>query len=107
MPITSHSTIGPMEQVWAFGWFINRLLNQRPSTFVVVATWIMAVLSLAMLVGIPSTVIFTVASGDWLEVMFPGVVGFLGSACYLLLAVRVTRSYFRHSTPVEPSEDQP
>ncbi len=33
MPLTSYSTIGPMEQVWAFGWLVNRLLVQRPSGF--------------------------------------------------------------------------
>ena len=43
MPLTMYSTVSPLEQVWAFGWFINRLLSQRPTRLMVVGTWALGI----------------------------------------------------------------
>ena len=94
MPITSHSTIGPMEQVWALGWLINRLLSRRPSAFVVVGVWFMAIPSLPVFLMVPMSIHFSVQSHSMWGGL-TGLVSLLVSGCYLLLAVRVTLSYLR------------
>ena len=106
MPITSHATIGPMEQVWALGWLINRLLAQRPSAFALVGTWVLAVPAALGLLGIPFTVAIAAGTDVFGDVLLSGIPGFLCSLCYVLLAGRVTLSYFRHSgVPTEASGD--
>lgn len=96
MPITGYSTIGPMEQVWALGWLINRLLTQRPSGLAVVGTWVLAAPAALGLLGISFTVAVARGTDVFGGVLLAGIPGFLCSACYVLLAGRVTFSYFRH-----------
>jgi hypothetical protein len=96
MPITSHSMIGPMEQVWSWGWLISKLLSQRPSAFTLVGTWVLAVPALLGLLGIPFTVVGAAGTDDFGNVLVAGIPALLYSFCYVLLAGRVTLSYFRH-----------
>lgn len=98
MPVTSHATIGPMEQVWAFGWFVNRLLDQRPTAFTVVGVWCMALPWLVVFLTIPLSVAFAVHGGVD-DALLSGAVSLLVASCYLLLAVRVTLSWLRHRSP--------
>ncbi len=95
MPITSHSTIGPMEQVWALGWFVNRLLSQPPSAFTVVGVWFIALPWLMVFLIAPLSVLAAVHSGN-VGRGLSGLVTLLLAGCYLLLAIRVTLSYLRH-----------
>jgi hypothetical protein len=86
-----------MEQVWSFGWLINRLLTQRPSVLALLGTWALAVPALLGLLGIPFTVGLTAGTGDLGDVLLSGIPGLLCSFCYVLLAARVTLLYFRAS----------
>ena len=85
-----------MEQVWAFGWFVNRLLSQPPSAFTVVGVWCMALPSLVVILTVPLSVAFAAPSGSVGSPLVSGVVALLVASCYLLLAARVTLSYLRH-----------
>jgi len=100
MPITSHSTIGPMEQVWALGWLVNRLLSQRPTTFAVVGVWFLALPSLVMFMGLPIALALAVTNGSVGEAMI-GLISMVIAGCYVLLAVRVTLSYLRRRTHID------
>ena len=105
MPITSHSTIGPMEQVWALGWFVNRLLSQPPSAFTVVGVWLLAFPSLVVVLTVPLSVVFGARSGVFSDALI-GLSSLLVACCYLTLAVRVTLSYLRHrpQVPRDPAD---
>ena len=106
MPITSHSTIGPMEQVWSLGCLVNRLLYRRPSVFTLLGTWVLAVPALLGFLGIPFTIVITAGTDDFGDVLLSGIPGLLCSFCYVLLAGRVTLSYFRHrGDPTAASDD--
>jgi hypothetical protein len=94
MPITSHSTIGPMEQVWALGWLVNRLLSQPPTTFAVVGVWGLALPYLVIFMAAPFSLALAARTGHVGNMMI-GVISLLVAGCYLLLAFRVTLSYLR------------
>lgn len=104
MPITSHATIGPMEQVWALGWFVNRLLSQPPTAFTVVGVWVLALPSLVVALAAPLSMIVAMSRGSVGNALI-GLVPLLMAACYLLLAVRVTRSYLRTRSGVRRPGD--
>lgn len=84
-----------MEQVWALGWFVNRLLSQPPKAFTVVGVWGMALPSLVVVLALPVS-LMAAASNVSIGSAMIGSVSLLMALCYLLLAVRVTRSYLRH-----------
>jgi hypothetical protein len=95
MPLTGYSTIAPLEQVWAFGWFVNRLLSTRPSRWVLIGTWALALpalLSLAAIALSIVTVSYALSPGTGLCYFTPAL---LLDVLYLVLVARVTRSYFR------------
>ncbi|MHC4100527.1 MAG: hypothetical protein ACYTAU_12375 [Planctomycetota bacterium] len=95
MPITSHATIGPLEHVWAWGWFINRLLERRPSTMTVLGTWL---ISLPFLIpAIPTLLVLPpLTPVDDLPHTLIGVIPTaIFAACHGLLVVRVTWAYYR------------
>ncbi len=83
-----------MEQVWAFGWLVNRLLSQPPSAFTVAGVWGMALPSLVVLLAAPLSMTAAVNSGSVGSALI-GSVSLLVACCYLILAVRVTLSYLR------------
>lgn len=104
MPITSHSTIGPMEQVWALGWFVNRLLSQPPTAFTVVGVWVLALPSLVVVLALPVSMIVAVRNGSIGNALI-GSVSLVVASCYVLLAVRVTLSYLRVRSGVRRDVD--
>ncbi len=98
MPLTAHAMIGPMEQVWAFGWFINRLLSGRPSLLAVIGTWAIGLPGVLAVVGMVLAIVISPRS----VVSTAGDLAFAGQApailvavLYALLVVRVTYGYFR------------
>ncbi len=95
MPISSHSTIGPMESVWALGWLVSRLLSQPPTVFTVVGVWGLALPSLVILFGASLSLALTAMTGSIGNTLIAVVLD-LAAFCYLILAVRVTLSYVRH-----------
>lgn len=90
MPLTFYATTAPLESVWALGWLVNRLLEQRPRLSVVLGTWAFA-LPMVLLLLAGGTSAFP---GD-----LSGLVGAIPGACYLLLAVRVTVRFYREGSP--------
>lgn len=99
MPLTMYSTVSPLEQVWAFGWFINRLLSQRPTLLTVVGTWALGIPWIVALMG-PVVVLLGVAGGvrryeiAGSDLLF-GIPSFIIAVCYVVLMVRVTLRYCR------------
>jgi len=97
MPLTMYSTVSPLEQVWAFGWFINRLLSQRPTLLTVVGTWALGIPWIVVLMG-PVVVLFGMPRGvrrfEYSDLLF-GLPSIIIAICYLLLMVRVTLRYCR------------
>jgi hypothetical protein len=95
MPVTTHATIGPMEQVWSFGWLINRLLERPPTAMTVLGTWLVSfpfvLPAIPMLLLVPF-----LTPLDELPHM---LIGFIPTAivavCYAVLVVRVTVAYYR------------
>ena len=83
-----------MEQVWALGWLVNRLLDQPPTALTVVGVWSLALPSLVMFIGLPLTLALAASNGRFGGAMI-GVVSLLIAGCYVLLALRVTLSYLR------------
>ncbi len=95
MPVTSHATIGPLEQVWAFGWLINRLLERRPSAMTVLGTWL---ISFPFLIpAIPILVLLPLLTPvEDLPHMLIGVIPTaIFATCHAILVVRVTWAYYR------------
>jgi hypothetical protein len=90
MPVTSHATIGPLEQVWSFGWFINRLLERPPTAMTVLGTWLIAFP--LVLPAIPMLVLMPLLTPpDELPHMLIGVIPTAVLAlCYGILVVRVS-----------------
>ncbi len=107
MPLTAHAMIGPMEQVWAFGWFINRLLSGRPSLLAVIGTWVIGLHGVLALVGMVLAIVLPTRSGlpTAHGFVFEGeALGVLISVLYMLLVVRVTYGYVRRrGRPTSPS----
>jgi hypothetical protein len=107
MPLTGYSTIAPLEQVWAFGWFVNRLLSTRPSRRVLVGTWVLALPALLSLAAIALSIVtisYALSPGTGLCYITPALIF---DALYLVLVARVTRSYFRsRPTPSATSPTQ-
>jgi len=92
-----YSTVSPLEQVWAFGWFINRLLSQRPTLLTVVGTWALGIPWIVALMG-PVVVLFGMPRGvrrfEYSDLLF-GLPSIIIAICYVLLMVRVTLRYCR------------
>ena len=95
MPLTSYATIAPMEQVWALGWLVSRLLSQPPSTFTVVGVWGLALPSLLIVMTVPFAIMVSMLNGDF-DGLLALVVALLAAFCYVILAARVTLTYLRH-----------
>lgn len=94
MPLTFYATTAPLESVWAFGWLVARLLDQRPRRLVVVGTWVMA---------LPATLVVVTGGTAAFLGDLTGLAAMIPAACYLLLAVRVTVAYLRNP----PAPDAP
>jgi hypothetical protein len=106
MPITSHATIGPLEQVWSFGWLINRLLERRPSAIAVLGTWL---ISLPFLVPVLPTIVALplLAPSEYVIHTLIGAIPMAVFAmCYVILVVRVTLAYYR-GHPDAPGSPNP
>ena len=100
MPLTMYSTVSPLEQVWAFGWFINRLLSQRPTLLTVVGTWALGIPWIVVSMG-SVVVLFAMPGGvrrfeyaGFSELLF-GLPSIIIATCHVLLMVRVTLRYCR------------
>jgi hypothetical protein len=101
MPVTGHATIGPLEQVWSFGWLINRLLERPPSAIAVLGTWL---ISIPFLLPVIPVLVFlpVVTPVDELPRTLIGVIPTaLVAVCYGLLVVRVTWAYYRGKPDAE------
>ena len=94
MPVTSHAATGPLEQVWALGSFVNRLLSRTPGTLALVGVWLLALPSVLVLGGGAGAVLVQASGTDplWMTLLFaaPAVIV---AVAYVLLAVRVTWAY--------------
>ncbi len=124
MPLTMYSTVSPLEQVWAFGWFINRLLSQRPTRLALVGTWVLAIPALAGLIGVATEVLYSPGTGGVRFVLESNGQGYtepvyepagllrmlfaipwlLMAFCYIALPVRVTLHYCRPKASGSPEE---
>lgn len=93
-----------MEQVWALGWFVNRLLSQPPTAFTVVGVWVLALPSLVVVLALPVSMIVAVRNGSIGNALI-GSVSLVVASCYVLLAVRVTLSYLRVRSGVRRDVD--
>ncbi len=95
MPITPHATIGPREQVWSFGWLVNRLLERRPSAIAVPGTWLISFpFVLPALAALMALALLTPAE-DLIYTLIAAIPTMLFATCCAILAVRVTRAYYR------------
>lgn len=95
MPLTFYATTAPLESVWAFGWLVNRLLTQRPTPFVVIGTWVIALPIL--ITFIPAMLSTSMGSGSIAADLIASIPAVLIAGCYLLLAVRVSVAFVRGS----------
>jgi hypothetical protein len=107
MPLTVYSTVAPLEQVWAFGWFINRLLSGRPSRLALIGSWAIALPSLLSMAALVLSIVAEpsiLSSGSGLGYLSPTL---LFQILYLMLVVRVTHAYFHFRGSSAPtSQDQ-
>ena len=94
MPLTAHAMIGPLEQVWAFGWFINQLLSTRPTSLTLIGTWLLGFPGLFIVLTLLIAIIVH-PSVSWVTDLVFMAPTLLGSVCFALLVVRVTYRYFR------------
>ncbi len=96
MPLTAHAMIGPLEQVWAFGWFINKLLSGRPSLLALIGTWLIGLPGVLLLVGTVLAIVISPRSTVSSALVFAGQApAILVAVLYALLVVRVTYGYLR------------
>ena len=103
MPLTFYATNAPLESVWAFGWLVNRLLTQRPTPFVVIGTWVIALPVLIM--GPPAFLSLFMASGSIAANVGASIPVVLIAGCHLLLAVRVSVAFVRGSGRAQDEAD--
>jgi hypothetical protein len=93
MPVSFYATSGPLEQVWALGYLVNRLLSNRPTTFTLLGTWLIAtpiILALA-----PAAVGLALAPALSTIELFGAIPWLLIAGLHLLLTLRVTVAYCR------------
>jgi hypothetical protein len=94
MPLTAYATIAPLEQVWAFGWLVSRLLSQPPSTLTVIGVWSLALPSVLVVIMMPFAIMVSMLNSGSSSTIAPAF-GMLVGLCYVILAARVTLAYLR------------
>ncbi len=103
MPISSHSTIGPLEQVWSFGWLINRLLERRPSALAVLGTWLISFPFLFSVLMYLTALRFDIGDNGVLYTLIAAVPMTVLAVCYGMLVIRVTIAFYR--VPPSPTTE--
>lgn len=101
-PVTAYAATAPLEQVWALGTFVSRLLSRRPNKLVITGTALLAfpgcVTLFSVLFDLARMVVLPFAAYEaaffFLVAAIPGV---LLQGLYILLMVRVWRTRERSS----------
>ena len=93
-PLTGYSTIAPLEHVWAFGWFINRLLSTRPSRLALIGTWLIGFPSVLVVLTLLTAIVLR-PSVELAAVLVSGAPWILVVVSFTLLVMRVTYAYFQ------------